>query len=129
MGLSCSLYLEDSTGSGGQSLQIIGNKAAKGAGVYAESEANVAMKDSTQIDINNDMYLGSDARIIIYGTLSPPSGIAACITPENYRENPPVQVLYEAINVGSPPNYTKFKVTKPYGQNWIINSRGYLQRQ
>ena len=129
MDQSCSLYLEDSTGAGGQSLRIIGNNAAKGAGVYAESNANVTMKDRTQIAINNDMYLGSDAKIIIYGTLSPPSGIAACITPENYRENPPVKVLYEAINVGSPPNYTKFKVTKLYSQNWIINSSGCLQKQ
>ncbi len=129
MDQSCSLYLEDSTGAGGQSLQIIGNNAAKGAGVYAESNANVTMKDRTQIAINNDMYLGSDAKIIIYGTLSPPNGIAACITPENYRETPPVQVLYEAINVGSPPNYTKFKVTKLYSENWIINSSGCLQKQ
>lgn len=128
MDQSCSLYLEDSTGSGGQSLQIIGNKAAKGAGVYAESEARVTMKDRTQIAINNDMYLGSDATIIIDGTLSPPSGIAAYITPENYRENPPVKVLDGHINAGSPQNYTKFKVTPEPSQNWIIDENGNLKK-
>ena len=128
MDQSCGLYLEDSTGSGGQSLQIIGNKAAKGAGVYAESEARVTMKDRTQIAINNDMYLGSDATIIIDGTLSPPSGIAAYITPENYRENPPVKVLDGHINAGSPQNYTKFKVTPEPSQNWIIDENGNLKK-
>ena len=117
--------------------------AAAGGGVYVEAGAIFKMSGgavitpSTQTNTStvkyNDVYLdgsaSNNAKITIDGTLNPLGGIAARITPKNYSETPPVQVLTGAV--GS--NYTKFTVTPDVkedgiAQTWIIDNTGKLEK-
>lgn len=115
---------------------ISGNTASgHGKGVYVStSQRVIEMSGSAKIDTDNDVYLdgmaSSNAKITVDGTLNPLGGIAARITPKNYSETPPVQVL-TGSTVGS--NYTKFTVTpdvkeEGIAQTWIIDSAGKLKK-
>ena len=114
---------------------ISGNTASEhGNGVYVSTHKRVMeMSGSAKIDTDNDVYLDgmsqNNAKITVDGTLNPLGGIAARITPKNYSETPPVQVLTGAV--GS--NYTKFAVTPDVkedgiAQTWIIDSAGKLKK-
>ena len=114
---------------------ISGNTASgKGKGVYVSTSQRVMeMSGSAKIDTDNDVYLdgmaSSNAKITVDGTLNPLGGIAARITPKNYSETPPVQVLTGAV--GS--NYTKFAVTpdvkeEGIAQTWTIDNTGKLKK-
>ncbi len=127
VGESCELRLKDSTGSGAQSVLITGNQAANGGGVYAANRATVSMQGSTQIAVNNDVYLDSDSAILVNKVLNS-TGTVARITPENYREFPPVKVLYGDA-VGS--EHGKFAVTRQKypPQEWVVDSDGKLKKK
>ena len=114
---------------------ISGNTASgHGKGVYVStSQRVIEMSGSAKIDTDNDVYLDgmsqNNAKITVDGTLNPLGGIAARITPKNYSETPPVQVLTGAV--GS--NYTKFAVTpdvkeEGIAQTWTIDSAGKLKK-
>ena len=115
---------------------ISGNTASgHGKGVYVStSQRVIEMSGSAKIDTDNDVYLdgmsSSNAKITVDGTLNPLGGIAARITPKNYSETPPVQVL-TGSTVGS--NYTKFTVTpdvkeEGIAQTWTIDNTGKLEK-
>lgn len=115
---------------------ISGNTASgHGKGVYISTHKRVMeMSGSAKIDINNDVYLNemnsSNAKITVDGTLNPLGGIAARITPKNYSETPPVQVL-TGSTVGT--HYTKFAVTpdvkeEGIAQTWTIDNTGKLEK-
>ena len=118
--------------------------AADGGGVYVEAGALFKMSGGAVITPSatantttksfNDVYLNgsasNNAKITVDGTLNPLGGIAARITPKNYSETPPVQVL-TGSTVGS--NYTKFTVTpdvkeEGIAQTWTIDSAGKLKK-
>lgn len=118
--------------------------AADGGGVYVEAGALFKMSGDAVITPSatantttksfNDVYLNgsasNNAKITVDGTLNPLGGIAARITPKNYSETPPVQVL-TGSTVGS--NYTKFAVTpdvkeEGIAQTWTIDSAGKLKK-
>ena len=114
---------------------ISGNTASgHGKGVYVSTSQRVMeMSGSAKIDTDNDVYLdgmsSSNAKVTVDGTLNPLGGIAARITPKNYSETPPVQVLTGAV--GS--NYTKFAVTpdvkeEGIAQTWTIDNTGKLKK-
>ena len=130
VGEHCGLNLQDSTGTGAQGLRIIGNQAAKGKGVYAKNTI-VAMKDRTQIDVNNDVYLDSGSEIRADSVLNPPGGTAACITVPDNKYNTGTQVLLAGTGVTLANEAGKFTVTpKIVGgttQQWQVNNAGYLQ--
>lgn len=130
VGEHCGLNLQDSTGTGAQGLRIIGNQAAKGKGVYATNTV-VAMKDRTQIDVNNDVYLDSGSKIRADSVLNPPGGTAACITVPDDKYNTGTQVLLAGTGVTLANEAGKFTVTpKIVGgttQQWQVNNTGYLQ--
>mgnify|MGYP000968646779 CR=1 FL=1 len=129
IGEHCGLNLQDSTGTGAQGLRIIGNQAAKGKGVYATN--TVVMKDRTQIDVNNDVYLDSGSKIRADSVLNPPGGTAACITVPDDKYNTGTQVLLAGTGVNPANEAGKFTVTpKIVGgttQQWQVNNTGYLQ--
>ena len=115
---------------------ISGNTASgHGKGVYISTHKRVMeMSGSAKIDINNDVYLNgmsqNNAKITVDGTLNPLGGIAARITPKNYSETPPVQVL-TGSTVGT--HYTKFAVTpdvkeEGIAQTWTIDNTGKLEK-
>ncbi len=116
-----------------------GSPSFYGGGVYAAgSTATFTMKDSAVITppsevhsgMNrfNDVYLNSDAKITVAGSLTPPDGTATRITPAAY--NTSTQVLTGgAVDT----EHGKFTVTpKDLGsgntQQWEINSTGFLQK-
>nr|WP_180486949.1 right-handed parallel beta-helix repeat-containing protein [Treponema socranskii] len=129
VGEHCGLNLQDSTGTGAQGIRIIGNQAAKGKGVYATN--TVVMKDRTQIDVNNDVYLDSGSKIRADSVLNPPGGTAACITVPDDKYNTGTQVLLAGTGVTLANEAGKFTVTpKIVGgttQQWQVNNTGYLQ--
>ena len=130
VGRLCDLRLQDSTGTGAQSVLIIGNQAAKGGGVYAYY-ADVSMKEGTRIAVdavNNDVYLDNTSRIKVFNTLTAEAPVAR-ITPENYREFPPVQVLAGNITGGTPQNYKRFTVTPKVSEQWEVDSDGNLKKK
>lgn len=108
---------------------ISGNTASgHGKGVYVStSQRVIEMSGSAKIDTDNDVYLdgmsSSNAKITVDGTLNPLGGIAARITPKNYSETPPVQVL-TGSEVGS--EHGKFTVTPKGNEYWTVDSNGYL---
>jgi hypothetical protein len=117
---------------------ISGNTASgHGKGVYVSTSQRVMeMSGSAKIDTDNDVYLdgmaSSNAKITVDGTLNPLGGIAARITPKNYSETPPVQVL-TGSEVGT--HYTKFAVTpqvfkdeEGIAQTWTIDNTGKLKK-
>ncbi|EPF26444.1 polymorphic outer membrane protein [Treponema socranskii subsp. paredis ATCC 35535] len=130
VGEHCGLNLQDSTGTGAQSLRIIGNQAAKGKGVYAKNTI-VAMKDRAQVHENNDVYLDSGSKIRADSVLNPPGGTAACITVPDDKYNTGTQVLLAGTGVTLANEAGKFTVTpKIVGgttQQWQVNNTGYLQ--
>ena len=74
----------------------------------------------------NDVYLPVNAEITIEGNLIPVGGTAARITPERYETIR--QVLDGDITIGTPQNYTKFKVTPNGTEQWGIDSDGFLKQ-
>ncbi|UTC77903.1 hypothetical protein E4O04_07770 [Treponema sp. OMZ 799] len=130
VGYLCDLRLQDSTGPGGQNVLITSNKAAKGGGVYA-NYADVSMKEGTRIavdEVNNDVYLDNTSRIKVFNTLTAEAPVAR-ITPEYYREFPPVQVLEGNITGGTPQNYKRFTVTPEGSEQWEVDSEGNLKKK
>lgn len=123
VGELCFLKLENNGSTG---CTIKGNTAQRGGGVYA-NKTDVSMKKDTQIAVDNDVYLDNTSRISVVGTLS--KNPAARITPEKYREFPPVQVLEGNITGGTPQNYKRFTVTPKDSEQWEVDSDGNLKKK
>ena len=94
-------------------------------------KGSATVTPSTGEDANkvgkNDVYLPVNAKIIIEGELTPVGGTAARITPEDYGTTQPV--LGGNITMGTPQNYTKFKVTPNGTEQWVIDSNGKLKKE
>ena len=122
VGGDCSLTLQDFTAI--KSVKILGNTARMlGNGIYVGRNGKLNMQDGTQVNENNDVYLGLSSKIYLSGALTT-SGKAALITPDVY--DPSVKVLDGSIIAGSPPNYKKFEVTPKGGTPWYVGSDGFL---
>ena len=128
IGDTCSLNLKDSTDttSGVQSLRILGNRAQKGQGIYAKNTI-VSMKDTLQIDPNNDVYLDDGTKIRADSNLNPPGGFTARITVPDGQYQPTTQVLLAGTGVDLASQAGKFFVTPRSGQSWSVGSNGYLK--
>ena len=115
----CTLTLQNN-------VQVTGNTAHKGTGIYVKN-AVVGMKDTLQINTNNDVYLDSGAQIRADGALSPPGGITARITVPDSEYNMSRQVLIAATSSVMLANEThKFTVTPKGSQYWVVKNDGYL---
>ena len=128
----CTAESSDSSPSGSPSFY--------GGGVYvAGSTATFTMKDSavitppseviTDMKRFNDVYLNSDAKITVAGSLTPPDGTAARITPAAY--NTTTQVLDKLGTGVTLANETyKFAVTPQTStaQPWTVGGNGYLKQ-
>ncbi|MGI0529450.1 InlB B-repeat-containing protein [Treponema socranskii] len=127
IGDTCSLNLKDSTdpSSGVQRLRIIGNRAQKGTGIYAKNTI-VSMKDTLQIDTNNDVYLDDGTKIRADNDLNPPGGITARITVPDNKYNTSTQVLIAGTGVDLASQASKFSVTPKGSEYWVVKSNGYL---
>ena len=122
VGGDCSLTLQDFTAT--KSVKILGNTARMlGNGIYVGRNGKLNMQGGTQVNKNNDVYLGLSSKIYLSGALTT-SGKAALITPDSY--DPSVQVLDGSIIAGTPPNYKKFEVTPKGGTPWYVGSDGFL---
>ncbi len=122
VGGDCSLTLQDLTAI--KSVKILGNTARMlGNGIYVGRNGKLNMQGSTQVNENNDVYLGLSSNIYLSGELTT-SGTAALITPDVYDFS--VQVLDGSIITGTPQNYKKFKVTPKDGTPWYVGSDGFL---
>ena len=119
VGDRCKVILQNNDSTG---CTIKGNTAQLGGGVYANN-ADVSMNGGTQIAVDNDVYLHSNSWIKVADTLTAEAPVAR-ITPEDYREFPPVKVL-DGSAVGS--EHAKFAVTPKGTQQWGVNSYGHLQ--
>ena len=110
---------------------IIGNIANDGGGVfvngYFKMEGDAIVTLSTGGDENkagkNDVYLFSNKSIFL-GNLTN-TGYIARITPQNYRENPPVLVLSGSVSS----QHEKFKVTPKGTQQWYVDNNGKLKKR
>ena len=129
VGDTCSLNLKDSTdpSSGVQRLRILGNLAQKGTGIYAKNTI-VSMKDTLQIDTNNDVYLDDGTKIRADNDLNPPGGITARITVPDDKYNTSTQVLIANHDVNLANQAGKFTVTRggSPAKNWFVGSNGNL---
>ena len=118
---------------------ISGSPSFYGGGVYAAgSTATFTMKDSAVITPSsevpsgmkrfNDVYLNSGAKITVAGSLTPPGGIAARITPAAY--NTTTQVLTAGTGVTLANETYKFAVTPQTStaQEWTVGGNGYLKQ-
>ncbi|UTC51265.1 leucine-rich repeat protein [Treponema sp. OMZ 855] len=120
---------------------ISGSPSFYGGGVYAAgSTATFTMKDSAVITPSsevpsgmkrfNDVYLNSDAKITVAGSLTPPGGIAARITPAAY--NTTTQVLTAGTGVTLANETYKFAVTPKIvsgtPQPWTVGGNGCLKQ-
>ena len=122
VGGDCSLTLQDFTAI--KTVKILGNTARMlGNGIYVGRNGKLNMQGSTQVNENNDVYLGLSSKIYLFGALTT-SGTAALITPDVYDSS--VQVLDGNMGYGSPPNYKKFEVTPKGGTPWYVGSDGFL---
>ena len=119
VGELCKVILQNNGSTG---CTIKGNTAQRGGGVYA-NKADVSMKGGTQIAVDNDVYLDDTSRINVADTLS--NNPAARITPENYRELPPVKVLDGTPTLLNS-EHAKFQVTPNGSVNWYVGSDGNL---
>ena len=118
---------------------ISGSPSFYGGGVYAAgSTATFTMKDSAVITPSsevpsgmkrfNDVYLNSGAKITVAGSLTPPGGIAARITPAAY--NTTTQVLTAGTGVTLANETYKFAVTPQIvsGTPWTVDGNGRLKQ-
>ena len=120
---------------------ISGSPSFYGGGVYAAgSTATFTMKDSAVITPSsevpsgmkrfNDVYLNSGAKITVAGSLTPPGGIAARITPAAY--NTTTQVLTAGTGVTLANETYKFAVTPQIvsgtPQPWTVDGNGRLKQ-
>ena len=116
---------------------ISGSPSFYGGGVYAAgSTATFTMKDSAVITPSsevpsgmkrfNDVYLNSGAKITVAGSLTPPGGIAARITPAAY--NTTTQVLLAGTGVTLENETYKFAVTPKGSEKWTVGGNGYLKQ-
>ncbi|UTC44327.1 leucine-rich repeat protein [Treponema sp. OMZ 857] len=120
---------------------ISGSPSFYGGGVYAAgSTATFTMKDSAVITPSsevpsgmkrfNDVYLNSGAKITVAGSLTPPGGIVARITPAAY--NTTTQVLTAGTGVTLANETYKFAVTPKIvsgtPQPWTVGGNGCLKQ-
>ena len=120
VGPACNLTLQDS-------VKVIGNKATKkGKGINA-SNTLVCIKDSVEVDQNNDVYLDDGSKIRADSALTPPSNKAACITVPDDQYQTTTQVLIAVTSVNLANEAGKFSVTPKGGQTWSVGSNGYLK--
>ena len=138
VGDGCALTLQESAGSGGQGVRIVGNQAKEsGGGAYVEnSSATFAINGSSVVtpstdgDANkadkNDVYLNSGAMITVAGALTPPGGIAARITVPDDKYSTSTQVLRVPSGVTLADEAGKFTVTPKGSERWIVKNDGYL---
>ncbi|MGI5107401.1 InlB B-repeat-containing protein [Treponema socranskii] len=120
VGPACNLTLQDS-------VKVIGNKATKkGKGINA-SNTLVCIKDSVEVDQNNDVYLDDGSKIRADSALTPPSNKAACITVPDGQYQTTTQVLIAVTSVNLANEAGKFSVTPKGGQTWSVGSNGYLK--
>ena len=120
VGDRCKVILQNNDSTG---CTIKGNTAQLGGGVYANN-ADVSMNGGTQIAVDNDVYLHSNSWIKVADTLTAEAPVAR-ITPEDYREFPPVKVL-DGSAVGS--EHAKFAVTPKGDEYWTVGSDGCLTK-
>ena len=110
---------------------IIENSASDGGGVFVNGlfkmEGDAIVTLSTDGDENkagkNDVYLFNNKSIFL-GYLTK-TGYLARITPQNYRETPPVYVLGGSVSS----QYEQFRVTPKSGKNWEVDSNGKLKKK
>ena len=76
-------------------VQVTGNTAQKGNGIYAKA-ASLGMQGRAEVDVNNDVFLDGDAKISADSVLNPASGIAARITVPTAKYLPSTHVLTAA---------------------------------
>ncbi len=98
---------------------------SKGSGVYVDS-GSFDISGAARIDVNNDIYLSTGQEIDV-GVLTG-TGTIGIITPQNYRDTPPVKVLAGEAEILSGA-YSRFGVTPPgSGVIWTIDSLGMLKK-
>ena len=85
------------------------------------------MKDTLQIDPNNDVYLDDGTKIRADSNLNPPGGFTARITVPDGQYQPTTQVLLAGTGVDLASQAGKFFVTPRSGQSWSVGSNGYLK--
>ena len=120
VGEACNLTLQDS-------VKVIGNKATKkGKGINA-SNTLVCIKDSVEVDQNNDVYLDYGSKIRADSALTPPSNKAACITVPDDQYQTTTQVLIAVTSVNLANEAGKFSVTPKGSQTWSVDGNGYLK--
>jgi hypothetical protein len=107
---------------------IEGNSAANnGRGVYVSSTAaGFSMAGNAFIALDNDVYLQSGARITITQALTG-GAPSASLTPANYIVPPPATRLLDSASAPMLASEAlKFAVTPSGGNNYKIDSNGYL---
>ncbi|QTQ14368.1 InlB B-repeat-containing protein [Treponema parvum] len=120
VGQACNLTLQDS-------VKVIGNKATKkGKGINAINTV-VCIKDSVEVDQNNDVYLDYGSKIRADSALTPPSNKAARITVPDGQYQTTTQVLIAVTSVNLANEAGKFSVTPKGSQTWSVGSNGYLK--
>ena len=122
---------------------ISGSPSFYGGGVYAAgSTATFTMKDSAVITPSsevpsgmkrfNDVYLNSGAKITVAGSLTPPGGIVARITPETYNTSTKVLLTTVGSGVTLANETYKFAVTPKIvsgtPQPWTVGGNGCLKQ-
>ena len=121
VGDNCTLTLQNN-------VQVTGNTAHKGTGIYVKNAIVVMQDTSSHINTNNDVYL-HDAKIRADSTLNPPGGIAARITVPDNNYLPSTQVLIDGTGVTLANETYKFLVTPKSGpppEYWIVKNDGCL---
>ena len=134
IGKNCILTLKDG-------VQVTGNTAPQGGGVYIEAgSATFTIQDTSIVTPStggdatiagkNDVYLGEEsgnlAKITVDGYLSPQGGKAARITVEDSQYKEDTQVLTgSAVNT----EHGKFTVTPKNGQDWEVDESGCLKHK
>ena len=134
IGESCILTLKDG-------VQVTGNTAPQGGGVYIEAgSATFTIQDASIVTPStggdatiagkNDVYLdknsGNLAKITVDGSLSPQGGKAARITVPDDSYQVGTQVLTgSAVST----EHGKFTVTPEISQNWEVDESGKLKKQ
>ena len=134
IGKNCILTLKDG-------VQVTGNTAPQGGGVYIEAgSATFTIQDTSIVTPStggdatiagkNDVYLGEEsgnlAKITVDGYLSPQGGKAARITVEDSQYKEDTQVLTgSAVNT----EHGKFTVTPKNGQDWKVDESGCLKHK
>ena len=130
-GIGGGIFIENSGLFTMNSGEIIGNTGKEGGGVYVNG--NFKMEGAAIVTLStgggenkagkNDVYLFSNKSIFL-GYLTK-TGDLARITPQNYRENPPVYVLGGLVSS----QYEQFRVTPKGTQQWYVLNTGNLKKR